>query len=180
MYCGQAGLQHQLRFKTVFPLLIGDCLGPKLSCTCSLASPLQELLACQLVRAFSDIFAEAGLPLWVRAYDVLVTSSRTALIGESSGSLEPICWRCAHRVESWVESWAAPYYSLSSRGSPAFPAEVASRPFPTKSSLPPIPPPCLEEVVPDALSIHTIKHRSPPGASFSDHFFSKWPRGTPE
>ncbi len=36
------------------------------------------------------------------------------------------------------------------------------------------------EVVPDALSIHTVKHRSPPGSSLSDHFFAKWPKGTPE
>lgn len=28
----------------------------------------------------SDIFQEAGLPLWLRPYEVLVTSSYTALI----------------------------------------------------------------------------------------------------
>ena len=38
----------------------------------------------------------------------------------------------------------------------------------------------LIEVVPDSLSIHTVKHRSPYGASLSDHFFAKWPKGTPE
>lgn len=36
----------------------------------------QEHLALQLVRTFKDIFAECGLPLWVRHYDVLVTSNR--------------------------------------------------------------------------------------------------------
>ncbi len=36
----------------------------------------QELLAVQLIRTFSEIFAEAALPLWVRHYDVLVTSSK--------------------------------------------------------------------------------------------------------
>lgn len=40
----------------------------------------QEHLAVQLVAHFHDIFAEAGLPLWLRPYEVLVTSSNTALI----------------------------------------------------------------------------------------------------
>ena len=30
----------------------------------------------QLIRTFADIFAEAGLPLWVKPYDVLVTSNK--------------------------------------------------------------------------------------------------------
>ncbi|KAK9096351.1 hypothetical protein Sjap_021848 [Stephania japonica] len=40
----------------------------------------QEHLAVQLVYHFYDIFQEAGLPLWLRPYEVLVTSSYTALI----------------------------------------------------------------------------------------------------
>ena len=40
----------------------------------------QELLAMQLIRAFHEIFGEAQLPLWLRPYEVLVTSNRTALI----------------------------------------------------------------------------------------------------
>ena len=36
----------------------------------------QEHLALQLVRTFQEIFAECGLPLWARHYDVLVTSNR--------------------------------------------------------------------------------------------------------
>lgn len=40
----------------------------------------QELLAMQLIRTFHDIFAEAQLPLWLRPFEVLPTSSRTALI----------------------------------------------------------------------------------------------------
>eukprot|EP00249_Psilotum_nudum_P024190 c29117_g1_i1 orf=1076-3994(-) len=40
----------------------------------------QELMAVQLVSHFYDIFQEAGLPLWLRPYEVLVTSSYTALI----------------------------------------------------------------------------------------------------
>ncbi|KAK9167145.1 hypothetical protein Scep_002336 [Stephania cephalantha] len=40
----------------------------------------QEHLAVQLVFHFYDIFQEAGLPLWLRPYEVLVTSSYTALI----------------------------------------------------------------------------------------------------
>lgn len=33
-----------------------------------------------LLLVMSDIFQEAGLPLWLRPYEVLVTSSYTALI----------------------------------------------------------------------------------------------------
>jgi phosphatidylinositol 4-kinase len=40
----------------------------------------QELLAMQLIRTFHDIFAEAQLPLWLKPFEVLPTSSRTALI----------------------------------------------------------------------------------------------------
>ncbi|EFN58631.1 hypothetical protein CHLNCDRAFT_34245 [Chlorella variabilis] len=40
----------------------------------------QELLAMQLIRAAHEIFAEAQLPLWLRPYEVLPTSNRTALI----------------------------------------------------------------------------------------------------
>ncbi|XP_078432574.1 phosphatidylinositol 4-kinase beta 1-like [Wolffia australiana] len=40
----------------------------------------QEHLAVQLVSHFYDIFQETGLPLWLRPYEVLVTSSYTALI----------------------------------------------------------------------------------------------------
>jgi phosphatidylinositol 4-kinase len=40
----------------------------------------QEHLAVQLIGHFYDIFQEAGLPLWLRPYEVLVTSSHTALI----------------------------------------------------------------------------------------------------
>lgn len=40
----------------------------------------QEHLAVQLISHFYDIFQEAGLPLWLRPYEVLATSSYTALI----------------------------------------------------------------------------------------------------
>ncbi|KAG6476772.1 hypothetical protein ZIOFF_066020 [Zingiber officinale] len=40
----------------------------------------QEHLAVQLVSHLYDIYQEAGLPLWLRPYEVLVTSSYTALI----------------------------------------------------------------------------------------------------
>ncbi|XVE86545.1 hypothetical protein DITRI_Ditri18aG0041700 [Diplodiscus trichospermus] len=40
----------------------------------------QEHLAVQLISHFYDIFQEAGLPLWLRPYEVLVTSSYTAFI----------------------------------------------------------------------------------------------------
>lgn len=76
----------------------------------------QELLAVQLISTFYDIFQEAQLPLWLRPYEVLVTSNRTALI----------------------------------------------------------------ELIPDSLSIHTIKAKSPPGASLRDHFIARHGQGTPE
>uniref|UniRef100_A0A7C9AGJ6 1-phosphatidylinositol 4-kinase n=1 Tax=Opuntia streptacantha TaxID=393608 RepID=A0A7C9AGJ6_OPUST len=40
----------------------------------------QEHMAVQLISHFYDIFQEAGLPLWLRPFEVLVTSSYTALI----------------------------------------------------------------------------------------------------
>lgn len=40
----------------------------------------QEALAMQLISAFDTIFQEERLPLWLRPYEVLVTSARTALI----------------------------------------------------------------------------------------------------
>ncbi|CAJ1937825.1 unnamed protein product [Sphenostylis stenocarpa] len=40
----------------------------------------QEHLAVQLISHFYDIFQEAGLPLWLRPYEVLCTSSYTAII----------------------------------------------------------------------------------------------------
>jgi phosphatidylinositol 4-kinase len=75
----------------------------------------QELLAAQLIQAFADIFRECSLPLYLRPYEVLVTSNRTALI----------------------------------------------------------------ELVPDSLSVHTIKSKSAPNASLADHFFDMFPRCTP-
>ncbi len=38
----------------------------------------------------------------------------------------------------------------------------------------------LIELVPDALSIHTVKARCAPGASLADHFFAKFGRGGPQ
>ena len=70
----------------------------------------QELLAMQLISTFHEIFSEAQLPLWMRPYEVLVTSNRTALI----------------------------------------------------------------EMVPNALSIHAIKAKRPPGASLRDHFAAEF------
>jgi phosphatidylinositol 4-kinase len=40
----------------------------------------QELLAIQLVRTFAGIYADAGLPLWIKDYEVLTTSTTTAFI----------------------------------------------------------------------------------------------------
>jgi len=40
----------------------------------------QELLACQLISQFKHIFDEARLPLWLRPYDILPTSSTSGII----------------------------------------------------------------------------------------------------
>ena len=40
----------------------------------------QEQMAVQLVAMCSDVFREAGLPLWLRPFEVLATSSHSALI----------------------------------------------------------------------------------------------------
>ena len=40
----------------------------------------QELLALQMTRAFAKIYADSGLPLWLRAFNVIATSTTTAFI----------------------------------------------------------------------------------------------------
>jgi len=40
----------------------------------------QELLALQMTRAFAKIYADSGLPLWLRPFDVIATSTTTAFI----------------------------------------------------------------------------------------------------
>ena len=40
----------------------------------------QELLAIQMTRAFAKIYADSGLPLWLRPFDVIATSTTTAFI----------------------------------------------------------------------------------------------------
>eukprot|EP00201_Polytomella_parva_P000310 CAMPEP_0175084902 /NCGR_PEP_ID=MMETSP0052_2-20121109/28337_1 /TAXON_ID=51329 ORGANISM="Polytomella parva, Strain SAG 63-3" /NCGR_SAMPLE_ID=MMETSP0052_2 /ASSEMBLY_ACC=CAM_ASM_000194 /LENGTH=437 /DNA_ID=CAMNT_0016356797 /DNA_START=28 /DNA_END=1341 /DNA_ORIENTATION=- len=76
----------------------------------------QELLAIQLINAFAEMWAISNLPLYVKGYEVLVTSNKTALI----------------------------------------------------------------EMVPDTLSVHTVKQRSAPGTNLRDHFFAKFKKGTRE
>ena len=76
----------------------------------------QELLAVQLMYTFQSIFQDAGLPLWVRPYQVLVTSGLSSFI----------------------------------------------------------------ETVPNALSIHAIKARSPQGTSLRDHFAALYIEGSAE
>ena len=46
----------------------------------------QELLAIQLVRTFAGIYADANLPLWIKDYEVLTTSTTTAFIEAVRGS----------------------------------------------------------------------------------------------
>lgn len=47
---------------------------------CSISSRSQWAEASHFCVSFPDIFQEAGLPLWLQPYEVLVTSSYTALI----------------------------------------------------------------------------------------------------
>jgi hypothetical protein len=66
----------------------GTCHAHIHACTqlqtrrCTHAPTSQELLAVQLVHAFSEVFQDAGLPLRLRHYDVLVTSNRCGVCCE--------------------------------------------------------------------------------------------------
>ncbi|XVE83332.1 hypothetical protein DITRI_Ditri16bG0080400 [Diplodiscus trichospermus] len=84
----------------------------------------QEHLAVQLISHFYDIFQEAGLPLWLRPYEVLVTSSYTALIETipDTASLHSIKSRY-HNISSLREFFAAKYQE----NSPSF--KLAQRNF---------------------------------------------------
>ncbi|XWS33160.1 hypothetical protein CRYUN_Cryun22dG0055300 [Craigia yunnanensis] len=84
----------------------------------------QEHLAVQLISHFYDIFQEAGLPLWLRPYEVLVTSSYTALIETipDTASLHSIKSRYPN-ISSLREFYAAKYQE----NSPSF--KLAQRNF---------------------------------------------------
>ncbi|XVF61004.1 hypothetical protein PTKIN_Ptkin08bG0093300 [Pterospermum kingtungense] len=84
----------------------------------------QEHLAVQLISHFYDIFQEAGLPLWLRPYEVLVTSSYTALIETipDTASLHSIKSRYP-TISSLREFFAAKYQE----NSPSF--KLAQRNF---------------------------------------------------
>ncbi|KAJ4951125.1 hypothetical protein NE237_027957 [Protea cynaroides] len=84
----------------------------------------QEHLAVQLVSHFYDIFQEAGLPLWLRPYEVLVTSSYTALIETipDTASLHSIKSRFTN-ISSLREFFVAKYQE----NSPSF--KLAQRNF---------------------------------------------------
>ncbi|XP_017983982.1 PREDICTED: phosphatidylinositol 4-kinase beta 1 isoform X2 [Theobroma cacao] len=84
----------------------------------------QEHLAVQLVSHFYDIFQEAGLPLWLRPNEVLVTSSYTALIETitDTASLHSIKSRYPN-ISSLREFFAAKY----KENSPSF--KLAQRNF---------------------------------------------------
>ncbi|XP_054820999.1 phosphatidylinositol 4-kinase beta 1-like isoform X1 [Prosopis cineraria] len=84
----------------------------------------QEHLAVQLISHFYDIFQEAGLPLWLRPYEVLCTSSYTALIETipDTASLHSIKSRYPH-ISSLREFFIAKYQE----NSPSF--KLAQRNF---------------------------------------------------
>ncbi|XP_024378951.1 phosphatidylinositol 4-kinase beta 1 isoform X2 [Physcomitrium patens] len=84
----------------------------------------QEHLAVQLIGHFYDIFQEAGLPLWLRPYEVIVTSSHTALIETiyDTASIHSIKSRNSD-VTSLREFFCKKYVE----GSPAF--KLAQRNF---------------------------------------------------
>lgn len=85
----------------------------------------QELLAAQLIQTFADIFHDCSLPLYLRPYEVLVTSNRTALIELVPDSLS------LHTVKAKAAAFAPSlselFFALFPRGSPA--CEVAQRAF---------------------------------------------------
>ncbi|KAK9837506.1 hypothetical protein WJX81_007387 [Elliptochloris bilobata] len=84
----------------------------------------QELLAAQLIRAFADIFADSGLPLQLRPYEVLVTSNRTALIELVPDSLS------IHQIKARSRpgtSLADHFFAKFGRGTPA--CQAAQRAF---------------------------------------------------
>ncbi|KAK7358828.1 hypothetical protein VNO77_00768 [Canavalia gladiata] len=84
----------------------------------------QEHLAVQLISHFYDIFQEAGLPLWLRPYEVLCTSSYTALIETipDTASLHSIKSRHPN-ISSLREFFSAKYHE----NSPSF--KLAQRNF---------------------------------------------------
>ncbi|XP_047168073.1 phosphatidylinositol 4-kinase beta 1-like isoform X1 [Vigna umbellata] len=84
----------------------------------------QEHLAVQLISHFYDIFQEAGLPLWLRPYEVLCTSSYTAIIETipDTASLHSIKSRYPN-ISSLREFFSAKYQE----NSPSF--KLAQRNF---------------------------------------------------
>eukprot|EP00775_Hariotina_reticulata_P003444 gene3444-3715_t len=110
----------------------------------------QELLALQLIREFRDIWAAAGIPLWVLPFEVLVTSSNTALIQ--------------------LIADATSIHTIKARTSTALvgtAANSSSRNLPHGAAAATIP----------AGSAGTGTKGC---VSLSDHFFAMWPRGSPE
>ncbi|KAK9162615.1 hypothetical protein Syun_003517 [Stephania yunnanensis] len=82
----------------------------------------QEHLAVQLVSHFYDIFQEAGLPLWLRPYEVLVTSSYTALIETipNTASIHSIKKEFCGEY-GWVFDIVLPIADLGSVANPVLP-----------------------------------------------------------
>ncbi|KAL0917749.1 hypothetical protein M5K25_012835 [Dendrobium thyrsiflorum] len=74
----------------------------------------QEHLAVQLVAHFYDIYQEAGLPLWLRPYEVIVTSSYTAFIETipDTASIHSIKSRFSH-ISSLRDYFVAKYEANS-------------------------------------------------------------------
>ncbi|WIA13888.1 hypothetical protein OEZ85_002460 [Tetradesmus obliquus] len=114
----------------------------------------QELLALQLIRELGDIWAAAGLPLWVLPFEVLVTSAGTALIQliPDSTSVHSIKQRSAAAAATAAAAAAA--------------ASAASDSAATAS--------------PAAGAAAAAAGSSSGGVSLSEHFFAKWRRGSPE
>ncbi|KAI8030136.1 Phosphatidylinositol 4-kinase beta 1 [Camellia lanceoleosa] len=73
----------------------------------------QEHLAVQLISHFYDIFQEAGLPLWLRPYEVLVTSSYTALIETIPDTISQHHKFCDFFVAKYLEN--SPSFKLAQR-----------------------------------------------------------------
>lgn len=80
MMYGESWTERKARIKRAS--FCGDRPGWDLRCVIVKSGDdcRQELLAMQLITAFYEIFQEARLPLYLRPYEVLVTSNKTALI----------------------------------------------------------------------------------------------------
>lgn len=117
----------------------------------------QELLAVQLLRELHDIWVSAETPSRPFRHP-RVSGDASAECGDHARSSLPGPLRPRRsQKEAGLPLYVRPYQVLVTSSHSA-----------------------LIEVIPDAMSIHSVKASMPPGSSLADWFFSRWERGTPE